>query len=291
MPGPRVTAADLLPAEPTPFRWSMGVKPLEMDRWLLQDDDYDSDVAEVQQLLETRHSDIVHSLPGSHDAASEVYKAMASHLVERDPRRFGTISAGPPPIDDMTPLEAVRRWVQEDLCLLQRRPDGWTMTACAVAAPTAWDVASKVGLPLDAIHGPVPRYEQELAARMATFFDRLHPDRPVWRANRSLTDNPALRLEAPTRKADPDPTVTAENVARRVWLRVEYQTLRRFPVHDGILFTIRILRQRLDTLVDRLALVRDLVEGIDAIPSDVAGYKRSTAMYAVQLRAWAATIT
>ena len=103
MPGPRVTAADLLPAEPTPFRWSMGVKPLEMDHWLLQDDDYDSDVAEVQQLLETRHSDIVHSLPGSHDAASEVYKAMASHLVERDPRRFGTISAGPPPIDDMTP--------------------------------------------------------------------------------------------------------------------------------------------------------------------------------------------
>lgn len=286
-----ITAADLLHDEPGPFQWTMGVKPLDLDRWLLLDEEYDRDLVEVRRLLSTRHSEIVHSLPESHDAASEIYRAITRHLVEREPERFGGVSLEPPePGAGVTALEAARTLVQEDLCLLQRRPQGWTMTACAVAAPTAWDVSSKVGLPLDAIHGPVPRYRQDLAARMAVFFDRLRTDRPVWRANRSLADTPALRLEPPTRSADPDPLVTADNVAGRVWLRVEYQTLRRFPVHDGILFTIRILRQRLDSLADHPELVRSLVDGIDAIPPDVQSYKRSTAMYAPQIRAWAATL-
>ena len=34
-----VTAVGLLGDEPAPFRWTMGVKPLALDDWLVQPDD------------------------------------------------------------------------------------------------------------------------------------------------------------------------------------------------------------------------------------------------------------
>ena len=124
------------------------------------------------------------------------------------------------------------------------------MTACAVAIPTQWDVPSKFGKTLDSIHEPVPRYETDLSQLMRTFFDRLRVDRPVWRANSTLTDDPSLRL-LPERRHEPlRHDITAENVAERVWLRVEYQTLRRLPQTDAIVFTIRILRQQIAAVAE-----------------------------------------
>ncbi len=282
--GQAPTAVDLLADEPTPFRWRLGVRPLDLRNWILIDDHYDSEMSEIG-VLTNRHREGVFALPGSTAGAAEVRDTLIGHLRTRYPRRF----AGLDPArvaDDPMPLAAARALVQEDLCLLQRTDEGWIMTAGAVVIPTSWDVESKIGQRLDRIHSPVPRADDELAAPMARFFDRLRADRPVWRANRSLTEDGALRLEPGHRSEEANPTITADNVAERLWLRVEYQTLRRFPIHGAILFTIRILRQRLDSLVDRPAQLRALVQSIEAIPPDVAAYKRSTTRHLEPLRAW-----
>ena len=284
IPGRPPTAADLLADEPTPFRWRLGVRPLDLRDWLLIDDHYDDEMIEIRSLID-RHHTSVFALPGSTDAAAEVRAVMVDHLRVRYPNRFHDLDDDELAEDPM-PLAVSRSLVQEDLCLLQRADAGWLMTAGAVVIPTAWDVESKIGQRLDRIHSPVPRANDELATPMARFFDRLRVDRPVWRANRSLTEDGSLRLEPGHRGEHANPDITANNVAEHLWLRVEYQTLRRFPVHGSILFTIRILRQRLDSLADRPDLLRELVRSIEVIPPDVAAYKRSTTRHLEPLRTW-----
>ncbi len=271
-----VTAAELMADEVQPFRWTMGVKPLPLEDWLVWPDDprvAAADAVEIEANLESGRG--VFAVEGSEEAGREVLEAVAEHL---------SVEA---PLGEEPPLLAARRLVHEDLCLLQR-DSTWRLTATAVAAPTAWDIESKIGLSLDEVHSPVPRYRSDLSDRMKRFFDRLAPDRPVWRANRTVTPHPQLWIDVPTRGEVPDADITADNAGERLWLRVERQTLRRFPRRDSILFTIGVHRQRVDTLAAVPGALERLVEGIAAIPTDVGAYKASTVDHLDELRAWAA---
>ena len=264
----------------------MGVKPLDPSRWLIVDEHRDAEIAEAAANLRAR-PDLAHSSARSWAAEIEVQAAIASHLRDLDP------SLAPPDPPDSSgptsPLLSARLHIQEDLCLLQRTDGRWTMTACAVAAPTAWNVASKIGHDLDGIHAPVPRYTTDLAAKLNRFFDRLAPERSVWRANRTITADPDLLIDPPARTAPPDPSMTVDNLADRLWLRVEYQTLRKFPDSQAVLFTIRVLRQPLAELRDHPEALATLLDGLDAIPPDVGRYKHTTVMYRDLLRRWADT--
>ena len=122
---------------------------------------------------------------------------------------------------------------------------------------------------------------------MGTFFDRLRPEAPVWRANRTLTDDPNLRL-APQRRHHPmRDDISINNVADRVWLRVEYQTLRRLPQSDVIIFTIRILRQQIASVADHPETLIQLLSSLAKLPSEVRSYKDSTWRHAQLIREWA----
>jgi hypothetical protein len=81
--------------------------------------------------------------------------------------------------------------------------------------------------------------------------------------------------------------ITINNVADRVWLRVEYQTLRRLPQSDVIIFTIRILRQKIASVADHPEKLTQLLSSLAKMPSDVRGYKDSTWRHAQLIREWA----
>ena len=278
-----VCAADLISPEPQPFKWRMGVKPLDDDKWLLVDRHRNADLDEIGRLIDAQRDEIIYSEPSAQAGCEELSGEVLQHLRQKPELRSLTINQD----RDQAPIEAIRRVIQEDICLLERRPEGWTMTACAVAIPTQWDAPSKYGKTLDAIHGPVPRYDADLSQPMGTFFDRLQPEKPVWRANRTLTDDPSLRLVPQRRHQPMNADITVANVADRVWLRVEYQTIRRLPQSGVIIFTIRILRQKISSVADHPQAFEELLRSLARMPSDVRGYKDSSWRHAGLIQDWA----
>jgi hypothetical protein len=122
---------------------------------------------------------------------------------------------------------------------------------------------------------------------MNVFFDRLRTEAPVWRSNRTLSDRSSLRLEPYTRTQEAQTEITSDNVGDKVFLRVEYQTLRKFPMSDSVLFTIRILQQPLRELLDEPVTLRSLVRGLARMPPDIADYKRGTSNYEEVIAEWA----
>src|SRR5690606_20683524 len=129
----------------------------------------------------------------------ELHDNLAGFLAERFPERFsleaGTLRRNDGatwPLDDASehPLARAGLWVQEDFCLLQSSGEGepYALTAATLSFPTRWRLADKIGRPMLAIHDPVPGYAERLGRPVDRFFEKLVPERPVWRANWSLLD-------------------------------------------------------------------------------------------------------
>lgn len=242
-------AAEHLPFEDRPFRWRMGLVPLDLSDWLEVDEQRDADLAAKRALLAERPDDVVRWLPGSEAAAGEVLAAVEAATGSRG-------AAG------LHPVDAAGRLVQEDLCVVQ---DG-VLVAASVCSPLRWRVADKVGRSVREIHGPVARYDEQLADPVDAFLARLTVERPVWRRNWNLVDDPTAFQPEP----DPKPVL---DVGRDVWLRVERQTLRRFPETGCVLFTIRTHQRPVGSLAGRPDVTARLAGAVRALPPDVAAYK------------------
>jgi len=125
---------------------------------------------------------------------------------------------------------AAARLVQEDLCVLVRS-DAWRLQAACVCFPSRWN-SLQLGTTLDDIHRPVPSYDVELSRPTNAFFERLKPSRSFWRLNWTLIDSPALHQPTSARRSP-------HGDLADWFFRVERQTLRRLPLSDAIIFTIR----------------------------------------------------
>ncbi len=265
------------PFQRPPFSWKIGVRALDLDRWLIIDSRLEDDRLEKERLLATRHAEVVVVEPGSERAAAEVHELVAEHLRARGfPQPSGHA--------DAHPIERAARMVQEDLVVLERDAVDWRLTSACVCFPTRWDLSSKRGQSMAEIHAPVPRYDTDLRERTDTFFDRLRADRPVWRTNWTIDADHGNRLE-PGEQARTDVDITADNAADALCLRVEYQTLRRLPRTDAIVFSIRILRRPLGWVLDH-GEGRGLIDALQAMPDDVADYKAGSVRHRAAIVAW-----
>ena len=132
----------------------------------------------------------------------------------------------------------------------------WHLEGAVLCFPSLWVLADKMGKPTSLVHEPVPYYAEELSKRVDTFFDRLSPDKPVWRRNFSVW--PTLLLWAP--RLDPSLCPSEQFVDGKPvsWLRSERQTLRRLPRTGAILFSIRVQTVPLSALALRPDRARDL---------------------------------
>lgn len=261
----------------------MGLHPLDLDTWFEIDDDWAGDLAEKRRLLAERRSDVFAAQPGSEPACAEIEDAVLAFVRAR----------GRTPVLDGAehPLLRAALVVQEDLLVMERRDGAWYLTAGSLSFPTNWHLGEKMGRELDEIHAPVPGYDRDLGGgTVPAFFDRLTVDRPVWRANWTVTDDPGLRLE-PELKIRPHRSMTPEEAAEALHLRIERQTLRRFPRTDAVLFTVRIHRRPIATLVDQPDVAARLADGIEGLPDDVGRYKDSTTRWAEPLVAWLRTVS
>ncbi|MDW8404954.1 DUF3445 domain-containing protein [Chloroflexus sp.] len=139
------------------------------------------------------------------------------------------------------PIDWLGRQVQEDLLLMKvDEAAGHPLIAGQLCFPNRWCLDDKMGLPLAAIHGPVPRFSERLAFSTDQLVARLQPHRPVWRRNWSLVVLPDLDLSPRLGPLDREKAaITADNAGERIFYRVERQTLVRLTHHPAVLFTVR----------------------------------------------------
>ena len=109
---------------------------------------------------------------------------------------------------------------------------GYTLEAASLCFPSRWRLIDKIGKRMVDIHSPVPDYENKLARPVDRFFDKLDINKPVWRVNWSLTDDPDLYQPIRKTSTDYSRNINSKNAGDLIFLRCERQTLRRLP-HTG----------------------------------------------------------
>jgi Haem-dependent oxidative N-demethylase, alpha subunit-like len=238
----------------------MGLRPLEPSSWLEVDERRDEELALKADLLARRRDAVVATRPEGDEASAELLGEVVTFLAEHRPDLARRVDRGEHPII------AASRLVQEDLCVLVR-DDAWRLQAACVCFPSRWDLASKIGTTLDAIHDPVPSYDVELAGPTNAFFNRLKPKRSFWRLNWTLLDSPDLHQPQGARRA---PAGDLD----QWYFRVERQTLRRLAGTGAIVFTIRTyVRPVRDVRRGDPDFAFNLMNAVKGAPLAVQAYK------------------
>jgi hypothetical protein len=246
-----------------PFRWRLGVRPLDLDDWLDLDDEYETMIERKREVMADHPTTAFAVLDDVEAESVEIRDAIVAHLdVLGDPRV--------PAVDDtLHPLDAAARVVQEDLVFLVERDGGLVCGGGSVCFPNRWDLGSKIGRTMAEIHAPVAQLNDRLETPIDLFFQRLTPERSYWRLGWGVIDTDEL-YQPTDGTAPPRPSGIAPGAYQ---LRVERETLRRMPETGCVLFTIRTYICPIGSVPgpDDAALLADAIE---AMPTDVAEYKQ-----------------
>ena len=268
-------------------RLRMGLRPLDLRQWVEVDEDFDVMWDEQRAVLDSHHHEVIAVAEqgdrSTTDACSELLDVLAQHLAETEPQRFTLrgdwvevaghderIPWRPAALEasGQHPIEAAGRLTQEDWCVQMPDPSGvWRLAAASVCFPTRWVLGEKIGRSMRVVHDPVTGYESQLADPVDRFFDQVGVDRPRWRANWNLMDDPTLFQPGGKFRTTPSSTLRPDTAGDRVWLRVERQTLRRLPRTGAVVFGIRIHQDPLSTLSDRPDDLARLAATIESLPA------------------------
>jgi len=284
-----------------PFRWSVGIRPIAAEQWLVTDASSEADLAIKDSLFESQHADVVVSLPKASQAGEELLARIIDHLHTHGKDRY--LFDGPVITDVTTgrvvdtsayqPIESCGRLVAEDFAILSPTSDDWALSAASICFPSRWNLQSKLGQNLSGIHKPVPGYEDRLGAAVRKTFERLDDTSVVCRTNWTLLDTNELHLPAagPSAQASESETTSASACASGGdttdkpkhapanssgpqglnWVRTERQTLRKLPRTGAVVFTILT---RVIPRADLDAAAREaLASTLATVPGDIARYK------------------
>lgn len=255
--------------------FAIGLKPLDISRWIEVDGDYRAYVEEKDVLMAEKPLEVFAAEPDTGEAQREVLDLVTGDLSTRfrmlddeSVRRFGldrlaTVPLGPEEAD----LQRAGRLVQEDLLLMRRGSDGWRLAAGSLCFPSAWSLPEKFGKPLPTVHGPVPGFGQgsRNAGMIERIFDNLQVSQPVERLNWSLQvegERHVATLEEARGNRDSSELAPdeIEEALALVYMRIERQTFRKLAGTGDILFTIR-------TYLDPMQALRQHPERKQLAPS------------------------
>jgi hypothetical protein len=176
--------------------------------------------------------------------------------------------------------------VHEDLCLLTKRPaeDAYRLIGTAVAWPSDWHPAQKIGLPLRALHAPIAGYEAQLASGVDRFMATLRPGPIYARCNWFIAATGERRWLPDRPPHEAFAHVTPDNAGETLFVRSERQTLRRLPHTGAILFAIGIYVEPLGKLAPaNIAMLARAVQNLVSGEGD----RRGAPAYAASLMAYA----
>ena len=171
-------------------------------------------------------------------------------------------------------------WEPDFLLLKADAHGAFRLYGGCVCFPSSWNLAEKMGRPLDFIHRVVPDLNQQLARQIDGFLGKIRPGISWERANWGLSRSPELN-QHPERHL---PRLDASVAMNEVWLRVEHQSLVALPRSEGILFGIRLdIRPLAEVKADPTAAGR-LRRALATMPDEMARYKNLLAARPTLLR-------
>jgi hypothetical protein len=282
----------------------MNIKSLEERNWIRIDKTYPEQMALRKKILAEKLSEtfVTITKPSTELAKLETLQLLIDYLPKRYPKLFQSTPDGGiinlftgerfnPKDSKEDPLIIASKLVQEDWCILEWNPQAkiYQLTAGIVLFPMRWSVKEKFLQNLPDIHIPVPAFSKHLKTNVNDLFEDLNPENPVWRANWSLFHNLEGPLDLylppfPPGVDNPNNHVfqstNLEEIGKQLTLRVEFQTLRRLPKSNAILFGIRTYQRYLNEFQslpksDTLALKK----AIENINPDMFMYKSANCWY------------
>ena len=95
---------------------------------------------------------------------------------------------------------------------------------------------------------------------MDLFFDRLTVDRPAWRRNWFIHDDPGFFKPG----AEMSPAITNPAEVDALWVRTEWQTVRRLAHSEAIVFTVKTQVAPISEARARPQVAVDIVQFLEA---------------------------
>jgi hypothetical protein len=127
--------------------------------------------------------------------------------------------------------------VQEDLCIMTRKPEAWILSAGSISFPSFWSPKDKLGRSLDQMHFPVPKWNDKIGKAITQRMDEIPVGVPYERFNWTLTTEKD-KFQPCGVRVHPnlsDPIYVRDNF----FIRTERQILYKLERTKDILFTIR----------------------------------------------------
>ena len=222
----------------------MGIRPLDISGWLPVDELTELELGRRRRVF-MEHPEFVQMQPGHETALEELLSLVGIHIGDRL-------------VSDGSPMERLALSVPDDIVLMHKaadaEPGDWRLVGGAVLFPNQWTLGEKIGRHVTEIHERVDGYDQLLARRVGSFFDGLSAKRPVWRRNWFIHDDPNLVQPFRTEQrpiSDPDEVDS-------LWVRSEWQTLRRLVFSGLIVFTIKSQIAPMSAVCDRPHIAEQL---------------------------------
>jgi dimethylamine monooxygenase subunit A len=278
---------ELIPqAAPGDFRLRVGLRPFNPADWFVFGEDRAEAMAEKAVLLTNQFDDVFRAEPGTEEKAQEILDEVVANLQQHHPNVWSLVKHELDVVG-RHPLDIAARLVQDDLVLMDDSSGVLRFVAGSVCAPNRWTLAVKFGGDMLHIHRPVPAYDT-IAEPVERAMQRLTPERSLWRLNWNIMDNPT-RFQPAGPKIGPS-IRTPEAAAARLYLRIERQTLRRFPRTNALVFCIRTMTCRIDELAGRSTEATHLLGAVDQLPPWMVQHRDMT-RYIESLKAWLTEVT
>ena len=170
-------------------------------------------------------------------------------------------------------LELALHW-EQDFMVLRPGGDGQErFVAGAICFPSSWAPDEKLGLPVHAIHEPVPTLNEHLGARIGKFLAGIRPGKAWERVNWGLSGSPCLNQHPALRI----PAIELPLELNSVWVRREDQVLFRLPKTGALIFGINVINISVAEIAADSEGMSGLRQALATMPEDIAGYKNLTA--------------
>ncbi len=176
----------------------------------------------------------------------------------------------------MPPMEYMGRQVQGDIAILDQRDNDLFMDAGIITCPADWSLAFDAGMSFSEWHGPVPMaHEAGIFERALKYLTAIPVGKPVRRLNWTLTINARMDTSPETYPSwgKDRTTITPDNIAEKVHLRVEVQVMDRMPRSNALLFSIRTYLISLEDLVTNPAWAKRMHRTMKTLPEALIDYK------------------